>query len=875
MRNFLTIQYTKIKDITRCYAYRYKRIFFLLVALLIIPHSQYLAEIEGDTNKVVKSQLESTLIYNADDSIVMDMKHQIARLYNNAHIDYGEIVLDACYIEFDFESKEVLAKLCIDSTGEKVGIPELSDGETTTKSDSLKFNFESKRGITYHVKLQEGEGYVHGTKVKRQSNGDIHIDTAMYTTCDLDHPHYYFKLRRAIIKPDDKIVSGPVNLYIADIPTPLGLPFGYFPNKKNGSNGLVIPSYGQSVLGFYLLNGGYYHKFKNEKIATAMLGDIYSKGSWGLKNNTSYKVKYKYNGKVQISYNKVKTGDKGFPDYSVQNQFFIRWQHTQDSKARPNTTFSANINAGTSRNFQNTYGYVQPQDYLSNNFNSNVAFGRKMNIAKGKLPANLSLNFRHNQNNTTKKITFTLPEMTFNLNRFYPFSFINSNNAIESNFKKQLNKIGINYNTTLKNQITIADSSFSKYNIDSVNRNLQNGMRHSLNASTSIHLLNHAITFNPSYQLNALMYLQETNKFWNGNLQQIEEDTVHHFTLPYWQSFRASFTSKIYGFYKFAKFLTGKKETTFRHTLTPSLSYTYIPENSYMQSFYTQDIYGNDSTLVKYSPYQRGLYGSPPTTSSNLVGFSLINAFEMKQKNLNDTTGKEPYKKLKLMENFTISGTYDFNKDSMNLSIISFTGRTKLYKNVDMRFGASLDPYYYDSEGTRTSQLAWTQSKQIGTFTNSNLALNFRFQSKQVNNKPYTSNKANKEELEAINANSDEYVDFNKPWTLIASYKISRVRTITPNIDTVYLIQTISINGDISITKNWKIEYMTNYDFVKKKFSYTSFNIMRDLHCWEMRLNWIPFGYMKSYNIQINVKAAVLQELRLQRRRTWYDNGVR
>lgn len=804
------------------------------------------------------------------------MKKQVAKMYNNAHIEYGDIVLDACYIEFDFETKVVLAKLCFDSTGNKVGVPKLTDGETETNSDSLKFNFESKRGITYHVKLQEGEGYIHGTKVKRQANGDIHIDTAMYTTCDLDHPHYYFKLRKAIIKPDDKIVSGPVNLYIADIPTPLGLPFGYFPNKKDGSaNGIVIPTYGESTLGFYLLNGGYYHKFKNDKLATSILGDIYSKGSWGLKNLTTYKVKYKYSGNVNLSYNKIKTGDKDFPNYSESNQFFIRWNHSRDAKAKPNSSFSANVNAGTSKNFQNTYGYVNPSDYLSNNFNSNIAYGRQMKIAKGKLPANFNINLRHNQNNTTNNITFTLPEMTFNLNRFYPFAFIESKGAIESGFKKQLNKIGVNYNTTLKNQITIADSNFSKYTLDSINRNLQSGMRHSLNASTSIRLLNNAITFNPSYQLSALMYLQEADKYWNSNLQQVEEDTTHHFVLPYWQSFRASFTSKIYGFYNFARFLQGERETKFRHTITPSLSYTYTPENNYLRSYTTTDINGNDSTTIDYNPYARGIYGAPPTASSNTVGFSLINAFEMKQKNLNDTTGEEPYKKVKLMENLTISGAYDFNKDSMNLSNIAFTGRTKLYKNIDLRMGANLDPYYYNEEGTRTSEYAFANNKQLGTFTNSNLALNVRFQSKKGKDKVYTSKKGTTEELDAINTYSDEYVDFNIPWSLTASYKINRTHTINSSIDTVYLTQTINLSGDLNLTENWKIEFTTNYDFVKKEFSYTSFNIMRDLHCWEMTLNWVPFGYMKSYNIQINVKSSLLQDLRLQRRRTWYDNGVR
>lgn len=802
------------------------------------------------------------------------MRLQKAYLYNNAHVNYGEISLAGCYIEFDFSTKVVFAKLCIDSTGNKVGVPLLSDGDTKTNSDSLRFNFESKRGITYQVKLQEGEGYIHGSKVKRQSNGDIHIDTALYTTCNLDHPHYYFKLRKAIIKPDDRIVSGPVNLYIADVPTPLGLPFGYFPNKKGGGNGIVIPTYGESALGFYLLGGGYYHKFKNDKVATQLLGDIYSKGSWGVSNITQYTNRYKYSGELNLNYRQVKQGDPWIPtEFAKSTEFFIKWRHKQDKKARPNSTFSGTINAGTSTNFKNNYNNVNSTDYLSNNFNSNIAWSKQIGLFKGKIGTNLNVNLRHNQNSKTHLVTFTLPEATYNINRFYPFKLIKSKKAVASSFRKELNKIGINYNTTLKSEAAVADSTLSLNNLESTAAKIKHGMRQNIATSTSFKLLNKTITVNPSYQLTQLLYLDQVDKSWNNTLQEEKADTSYGFATPFWHTFTASATTKVYGFYQFAKFLQGARETKIRHTITPNINFSYRPNNSYLKSYYI-DTANTNPIEVNYSPYQNNIFGSPSAGSSERIGFSLINAFEMKQKNLKDTTGKSPFIKTKLLDNLTFNGAYDFIPTEFNLSNITMSGRTILKKNINMRFGGTLDPYTYLS-GIRTNIFEMKQSGNLGTVKNVNLALSFSLKSSKGHKGEYKTTTGDQNELAIINANPDAYVDFSIPWRLNFNYKIDRNRNITSENDTVFYTQTIGVNGDLSLTQNWKIEFITNYDFVKKQFSYSSLNIHRDLHCWEASFNWIPFGLMKSYNIQINVKSSLLQDLKLQRRRTWYDNGVR
>ena len=837
--------------------------------MLIIP-TQNSAQKEKDSITIQKSSLEDAVNYNASDSIVMDMTNQKAYLYQNAHVDYGEIVLDACFIRFDFNTKEVFAKMCFDSLGKKKGVPKLTDGATETISDSLRFNFETKRGITYQVKLQEGESFIHGDKVKRQQNGTIHINKALYTTCDLNHPHYYFKLRKAIIIPDDKIVSGPVNLYIADVPTPLGLPFGFIPNKKDKTaNGIVIPTYGESpILGFFLLGGGYYHKFKNNKLSTSILGDIYSRGSWGIMNTTSYKVRYKYSGNFQLNYRQVIQGERDFETFSKSADFFIKWNHNQDPKAKPGTTFRASINAGTTTNFQNDYNNVSVNNYLSNTFNSNVAWSKQF---KRKISSNLNVNLRHSQNSNTNLITFTLPEATYNVNRFYPFKMLRKSSSNKNFIDEFINQTNVNYAVNFKNETTDSIQNISLSNLSGLTGNLRYGMRHNINASSSIKFLKKTITINPAYQFSSIWYMERLQKQWNQSQEEVETDTIKGFTTGESHNFSASATTKIYGFYQFAKFLRGKGNAKYRHTLTPNVNFSYRPERNFTEN-YQSDTLGN---VASYSPFQSGIYGSPSSNESARLGFNLINAIEMKKVNLRDTSESEPYIKTKILENFTISSGYDFVRDSFQLDNFNLSGRTSFGRNLSMRFGAVLDPYHYDNEGNRKKTLAFSETRKLGTFKNANLALSINLKSKKKKKEDYTSEKGTEEELELINANQDAYIDFNIPWTLNLDYKIDYRRVISSNLDTMYLTQSVGVRGDFSVTKNWKVVYVTNYDFTRKEFSFTSIQVARDLHCWEIGFNWIPFGFMKSYNININVKSSLLQDLRLQRRRTWYDNGIR
>lgn len=817
------------------------------------------------------SQLETPVNYTAEDSMIMDLKKEKAYLYENAHIDYGDYVLEACFIEFDFKTKNVSARYCVDSTGKKRGIPVLSDGETSTEADSLKFNFESKRGITYHVKLQEGEGYVHGNKVKRQENGEIHIDTALYTTCNLDHPHYYFKLRKAIIIPEDKIISGPINLYVADIPTPLGLPFAFLPNQKKGSNGIIIPTYGESSLGFFLANGGYYHKFKNDQLSTAITGDIYTKGSWALYNNTKYAKRYKYAGNLKLTFRKTKLGEKEFDDYSEKTDFLVEWTHKQDPKSIPGMSFRANIKAGTGSVYANAFGnnVVNSNNYLTNTFNSNIAFGKTFK----KVPSNLSVNLRHSQNNNSGKISFTLPDVTYSLNRVYPAKWFKSNSVVKTQARKQLEKIGLTYIFNAKNETTIADTLLSLNHLDRLNDNMRNGMKHTATASASFPFLGNAITFTPSVNANALMYFQRTTKYYDPTSETVITDTLQQFNTPIWATFNASFTSKMYGFYEFADFLQGKKQSKIRHVMTPSANFSLRPDNGWQYS-YVRDSLGS---LAYATPFDSQIYGSTPTGSSGRVNFNFINAFEVRQNNLNDTTGENPFVYKKLLDNLTFSSGYDFMRDSLNWDNLSLSGRTNVAKLFTTRFGATFDPYARDTNNRIINQFTKDVEGKLFNMTAANLAFGVNLKSKK-NKTKVESNTATDEELEEVNNQIDQYTQFGEAWnwSLNLGYNFQYNRIFQYDAkDTFQLTQTFNISGQMNITANWNMSFQTNYDVTNKKFSYTSVQITRDLHCWEMKFNWVPFGYMKSYNIQINVKSSLLQDLKLQRRRTWYDNGVR
>jgi len=803
-----------------------------------------------------KDAIESRVDYEALDSIKIDMLTEKVYLYGAAQVIYEDIQLNADYIELDLKNNTVFADGRLDSTGEMAGLPIFKEGAQEYETGKMTYNFETKKGKISSVRTQEGEGFIQGTEVKKSGTAVMYIKNGSYTTCNLDEPHFSLATTKLKIIPGDKIITGPTVLKIDNIPTPLGLPFGFFPNKKGRSSGIVIPTYGDSrALGFFLRNGGFYWGI-SENFDATITGDIYSLGSWGGALSSRYKKRYKYNGNVNISYNKRKEGFEELPSYQEINNMFIRWSHAQDSKAKPGSRFSANVNLGSSSNFRNNINSFS-NDYLTNTFQSSISYTNSFPTK----PFNLTLSARHSQNTQSEQFNINLPDVSFNFSRQFPFKNIGKmgNEWWRSIYKN----FGLSLRSEATNRLTVKENRLRLSEFGDLTQDFKNGIRHSIPLSTSFKLLKHA-TVSPSVSLSETWILNSIRKSVNEE-GTVVTDTVTGFERAAAASFNASLNTKLYSLYQYRK----GKIAAIRHVMTPSVSFNFQPEISDGIQRYTDTV----GVVNKYSIFEGSIYGTPSRTRSGRVGFGLLNNLEMKVRTDKDSTG---LKKIKLLENFGLSSSYDLNADSLKWAPINANGRTRIGKFLSFQFNGTLDPYGFvtDSLGIRrrVNQSAKETQDEWLRLTNASVAFNFRLtgkgkDGKKPTNEPKKSKYATDDELEQINANIDQYIDFSIPWALNVSYNI---RYSKPT-QTSKVTQTLNFNGDLSLTENWKIGATSGWDFTNNDFSYTSLNINRDLHCWQLAVNWIPFGPRQSYNITLNVKSAVLQDLKLNRRRDFYD----
>lgn len=815
------------------------------------------ANVKPSPDSLQGFDLDAPVSYNARDSTASSPDRKLIYLYGKATVTYENQVLTADYIEIDMEKNEVLARGKTDSTGKMVEKVNFKDGENELDASEVRYNLKSKKGMVKEVLTTEGEGYIHMEKAKKQPNNEVHLRNGKYTTCDLENPHYHFRLSKAIVIPDDKIVTGPMYMVVWKIPTPLALPFGYFPNKKGKVRGIIVPQPGSSATyGYYLLNGGYYVPW-GQKMDFQFLGDIYSRGSWALKQITRYKVRYRFSGDVNASFSQFRRGDRDFPNFSKSNEFFIRWNHNQDPKARPGSRLTANVNLGSRNNFQNNFN-TYTNDYISNTFQSNV------NYTKTWLgtPFSLSTSFRHNQNRERKTMTVTVPELTFNVTRFFPFK--KEGVTLKRNrFREVYENIGISLVSNASNEISTYDSLFALNNINNLlNKYSRKGARHTASVGTTWKLPGDKFTLNPSINMTERWYLQTINKTYLGG-SEISTDTVNGFARNFEYAVVASLTTRIIGMYSTRK-ANGPK---LRHVLTPSLNFSYRPQfNSVMQTVQSDSL----GHTTQYSPYNLGLYGAPSPYKSGTIGLLLNNSLELKKRSAKDTvTG---FVKIPVIENFQFSANYDLAKDTNQLSNIDFSARNTFFKVLNIVYSSQLDPYAYQN-GQRTRQYFWEQGRGLGRITTNNLAVNYTFKAPSRKKKTPTKKLSPEEEEEvaSIKKNPNAYVDFDVPLTLSAGYNLNFTRTFINAVDTVLIKHTINVKGDVSVTRKLKLGTDLYYDFIAKKVNYVTFDLYYDLHCWEFSANVIPFGQRKSYTLTLNVKASILQDLRIQRRRSWVD----
>jgi len=814
--------------------------------------------------------LDDNVEYQSIDSIRFDMKSSKVYMYGESKIKYGKTNLEGAFIQIDFNTEEITSEGVLDSTGNLIGNPIYTEDEKSYKQKYIKYNYRTKKGYIKDVFTEEGETFMHGTEILKLDNDEINVSHGAFTTCsNEDHPHFEFRFNKAKVIPGKKIITGPAYLVIEGVSTPLAVPFGVFPNKTGQRSGILIPTYGESAnRGFFLENGGYYWAI-NEYLDFKITGDIYSRGSWALNPVVNYIKKYKYKGSLDLGYAINKTGDD---NEDISKDFSIRWSHSQDPKARPNGQFTANVNIVSSK--FNTYNPTTTNDFLSSTFQSSVSY--QTNIAgKYRLTANAS----HSQNTKTKMVTMTLPEVSFGVNQFYPFR-----KKGKAGQFKWYDNISMNYTMNARNTVNIADSLLFKPEMFS---QIKNGIKHSVPISSNLKVLK-VFNLNTTAQFTNRTYFSRveqnriTEQLEDGETNSyIQKDTVSGFYNVFDFGFSANLQTKIYGQVDFKQ---GSALRAIRHVVTPSVGFSYTPDFSkdgwgYYGYYYNED--HTDST--KYSYYNNMLFGTASARESGNINFRIDNNLEIKVRSRKDTISG--VKKIALIDAFSISTSYNLVADSLNWAPIQMNGRTKLFNKVDLTYASAWDLYAVDSSGNRINTFEWKANKRPLRITSSSwrFGLNFKLSSKTKTdsklggkNGEEIKNLYSEAELRHIREHPEQYVDWSVPWTLNFRYDFNYGNSFTyenfDKINTKKLIQTLGVDGNISITPKWKFEFRSGYDFENKKISYTEFRILRDLHCWHMSFQWIPIGQRKSWSFMLNVKASVLKDLKLDKKKDFRDN---
>lgn len=822
-----------------------------------------------------KQPLEAPVIYEASDSIVFT-KGGFAYLYGEGKVNYQNIELTSALITMNMDSSVVYAQGKEDSTGVATGTPVFKEGETPYESRTMRYNFKTKKGFINTITTQQGEGYVTSQEAKKDANDNIYMRHGMYTTCDNhEHPHFYLRLSMAKVRPQKDAVFGPAQLVVEDVPLPIAVPFGFFPFSSSYSSGFIMPTYGDEMnRGFYLRDGGYYFAI-SDKMDLKLLGEIYTKGSWGLSTATNYSNRYKYSGSFNASYLVTKTGEKNMPDYAVSKDFRIQWSHRQDAKANPNSTFSASVNFATSSyDKSNLSTLYNPGSYSNNTKASSVSYSRNF----PSIGLNLSGTFNITQNTKDSSINMTLPDLNISLARLYPFKKKNSTGD------HWYEKISMQYTGAMTNSVSTKDNLLFKTPM----KQWKNGMKHNIPIEGNFTLFNY-INITPSFNYTERWYTKKVMQMYDESRRQVVRDTISGFNRLADYNMAVSVTTKLYGMYK--PLFMKSKEIQIRHVVTPTVSYTYTPDcGSRYYEAYTYTDENGEVRMTEYSPYTDGPYGVPGKGVSQNVSFNLKNNLEMKIKSDKDTTG---FKKISLIDD--LSGTLSYDIARQRWSNLTMNARLKLTKSYTFNMAATFATYAYKFdengnvvEGDRTE---WSYGR-FGRFQGYSGSFSYTLnndtfkklfskgdkEDKKDNKKKDGEEEDDEEELteeeqkpsstrktEDAKVSSDGYLAFQLPWSLSLSYSysISEDRTKDINIKSMRypykLTHSLNASGNVKLGSRWNVTYSSGYDFTTKEMSMTTVNITRDLHCFNMSCGLV-FGPFTSYNFSIRANSQMLTD---------------
>lgn len=827
-----------------------------------------------DTTQLRKSKnaVKSKVKYTARDSIVYSADKKEVYLYGDAKVNFEDLLLTADYVKIELTHNLLHATYTKDTAGNRVGLPVFKQGEKDYKADQIKYNFKTKKGYLSEFKTKEGEGFVKGKNVIKNESNEFGIQHSYYTTCDADTPHFQITAAKLKVIPEKKVVGLWPNLVIEGINTPLVFPFAIFPIKKGQSSGLIIPQYGSDInRGFFFRGGGYYFGL-GEHADIQLTGDIYSNLSWGEHTVFRYSNRYHYSGNLVFNYNENKYGLEEDPSFHQDKGFQLTWQHSQDPRARPGTNFSSNVNIVSSTYLANNSYNLS--NIVSNQMNSSVSFGKS--FANGKYNFNTSA--RVSQNTLTRDVSIGFPDFSYSVSSFAPFKPKRKPVA-----DKWYENITTSYSMSFKNELNTKDSLLFKSRTATELNNFYDstgrfGMMHSLPVQTSFKVMKY-YTLSARVDMTDYMYYKTIRKVLDTTDKEhpiVRTQTVDGFenAISYRPSLQLA--TKYYGLKQFKK----GPISAIRHVISPSLGVSYTPDMSESSYGYYKTYTDQYGKQVKYSIFERGIYGGPGNYKQGNADFSLDNTLELKVWKGKDTARKE--EKVQIFESVRAGGFYNFFADSLNLSTISLSARTRLFKNITLNGSANLDPYQnvFDVSSTgyksvrRINQFSLNNNGGLGTITNGQVGVSASFNRDMIRGKTYDK-KGYEGELKYLNDFPSEYIDFNVPWTLSVNYVVTYNKYNTLNDKTANnFAQTLSYSGDFNLTKKWKIMFSSGYDFRNNAPSITSINIIRDLHCWEWKFDWIPFGYRQSFLFTIHVKSSILQELKQTRRRDWADRTI-
>ncbi|MDG2431023.1 putative LPS assembly protein LptD [Flavobacterium sp.] len=821
-----------------------------------------------------KAILDGKVRYKAEQYAKIDQKNKLITLYDKAELYYQDIELKAGKIVLDYEKNEVYAGRMKDSTGKYSQYPNFKQGTNIVEPDSIRFNFKTKKALIYNSRSDQGEFKIKAAITKKENDSVYFLKGARFTTsANIEDPEYYFQTNKVKFIPGKKVVTGLTNMVIANVPTPIALPFAYFPMSKETSiSGIILPSYNDSnARGFSLQNGGYYFAL-NDHYDLTVSGDYYTNGSYGMRFESSYAKKYSFSGNVNFRFENLITSERGFPDYSKQKIYNIQWSHSRDAKANPNSTFSASVNLGSSKYFKTSINLANIGSNLNNTLSSSISYAKTFNTIP---QLRMSLTATHSQNTQTEVINMTLPTLQLSVDRVYPFV---GKDGVKKGFIKNIN---LQYNLNGRNEIVTNDSLFFK---PQMFKDARIGMQHSIPISTNFKLFKY-FSASTTANYNEVWTAKTLQRGYNTDKSIVEDKVINGFDAYRTYSFSSSLGTTVYGTFNFGD---NKKIQSIRHVMRPNFSYSYTPS---FEKYY--DTYASDATgtiFKQYSRFENGLFGAPGITNSNILGFDLSNTFEAKVRD-SDSTKVAP-KKIMLINNLNLSTSYNLNADgvtSLAFAPIRVSGGTQLFENkMNVNFGTTLDPYAIDNTGNRINVFNINNGGSLFRMTSANMTLNYSISSSSNDkkskdkNSQTTRNGGREDDLFGSNTNLNdnrrsqfdgseeagtdvisEFFHSKLPWDMTFAYSLTygnnnREKQITGN--------SIMISANADLTPKWKAGISTGYDFVQNGVTFTQLRFERDLLSWRMDFNWTPFGTNANWGFFIGIKSGVLSDLKFDKR---------